>query len=430
MSARFPGYERSRHRWTHMIDGERIRRTCEQLGLSEEDWTAERSWQAWKTYRDAEIAKRTGPDRFTKSVKTNIEIPDDKLTEMIEKGNWAKQVLRAGGDYSREAIDEIIGIGPLEEERRIELMEEIGTKLGGMPVPKDLTLLAQSDEWLADKKTETRSTSWKNIVYLRSRWLELDFLKVSVKDYTAATVKAFKQWALASGLSDSQKNQHCMYFRAFVTYLYKNEILDSPPRNLDDCSIEVTKKKVDPIPLGKVREVLASTKNEFHRMYALLVLNTGAQNNDIGKLRHDQITGNILTMKRGKTGDNPNVPEVQYRLWPETLELLAKFKSNHPTLFLLSSAGTPLYDSRYEGEDAKKKDLVGQQWRRAGYAMTLEEFRKVPAQQLEDHKGHKEFVAFFLGHSANGVTKGHYAPESQRRFFKACDWLRTRILGK
>jgi len=44
--------------------------------------------------------------------------------------------------------------------------------------------------------------------------------------------------------------------------------------------------------------------------------------------------------------------------------------------------------------------------------------------------GQGQIVDYFLGHSAKSVAKAHYAPESKKRFFQACDWLREIVLHR
>ena len=277
---------------------------------------------------------------------------------------------------------------------------------------------------------------------MRRIWLQLLGENLDVRQIDAGVVRKFAAWIggdnrdgvdagrPASPRSDAQRFQHGLYLSAFITWLWQQEILEQLPRNLGDLKVTVKQKAVRIIPLSEVQVVLAAIKNDFHRLYALLVLNTGMQNNDIGNIRESQIVGNLFTMKRGKTSDSENVPTVTYRLWPETLSLLKKFKSRDPHRWLLSSAGTPLYAASYTEDDKPQtSDIVGQQWWRAGYALTLAQLRKVPAQQLADHAKYHEFTSLFLGHAVAGITKSHYAPESARRFLLACDWLRKRILG-
>lgn len=52
----YKGWEPDRCRWTRMYKGVRFRRTPEQLGLPEEDWTAERSYPAWRAWLRSAIA--------------------------------------------------------------------------------------------------------------------------------------------------------------------------------------------------------------------------------------------------------------------------------------------------------------------------------------------------------------------------------------
>ena len=110
-------------------------------------------------------------------------------------------------------------------------------------------------------------------------------------------------------------------------------------------------------------------------------------NTDIGHLRKGQVdrARGRLVRKRVKTEAHEGVPTVDYALWPETLALLGSCWSAHPELALASSGGTCLYSSRFEGEAARKKDLISLGWMRAGLSIPLKAFRSISATLLESH---------------------------------------------
>jgi hypothetical protein len=137
-----------------------------------------------------------------------------------------------------------------------------------------------------------------------------------------------------------------------------------------------------------------------------------------------------LVHKRIKTHDQINVPTVEYKLWPETLDLLGKFRSDHPDLFLVSKKGTPLVSTVYDTDgEAHLKDMVVQQWRRyaAGQPIKLKNFRSIGATLLEEHAVYGRYASHFLGHSPRTVAGKHYVAPSQKNFDEALDWLRGRI---
>lgn len=182
-------------------------------------------------------------------------------------------------------------------------------------------------------------------------------------------------------------------------------------------------------PLKQVRDTLAGLP-EIMRLYALLGLNCGMTNVDIGNLKHDMVKDGYLTRRRVKTGDRLNVPTVSYKLWPETLELLYKHKSNHPTLWLVSQDGTPLYSTRMEGGKVKAKDLVSLKWKRYGKCpIPIAKFRNIASTLLGSHELYRQDGELFLGQTPKTVKTIHYEAPSQEVFDKATAWLHDKLLG-
>jgi hypothetical protein len=119
---------------------------------------------------------------------------------------------------------------------------------------------------------------------------------------------------------------------------------------------------------------------------------------------------------------------VTYKLWPETIELLAKFNSGGEYWFT-SQDGTPLVAHRRVDGKEKLKDLIGKKWRKYGKAtILLKQYRSIAATMLENHKEYGRYVSHFLGHSPKSIKDKHYAAPSQKLFDKALDWLRKQML--
>jgi hypothetical protein len=136
-------------------------------------------------------------------------------------------------------------------------------------------------------------------------------------------------------------------------------------------------------------------------LYALLGLNCGFTNLDIDNISQGVVDWHRgrLVHKRVKAHEQSNVLTMDYKLWPETLDLLRQFRSSHPDLFLVSMKGTPLVSTVYDTEgEAHLKDMVVQQWRRyaAHLLIKLKNFRSIGATLLEEHPVYGRYASHFL----------------------------------
>ena len=171
------------------------------------------------------------------------------------------------------------------------------------------------------------------------------------------------------------------------------------------------------------------------RLWALLGLNCGMTNADLGQTTWGQIdqineTTWLLTRRRAKTGDNPNSPTVTYKLWPETIELLKRLPTRKGLLFLRPGGGT-YYQSKYtEKGKAITRDHFSEEWRSLDPkpSMTLKEFRSAGSTALKNKKEYREYVDYFLGHVPHKVSDVSYAAEADNPFFEALDFIRQVVL--
>src|SRR5262249_1575823 len=151
------------------------------------------------------------------------------------------------------------------------------------------------------------------------------------------SVKVFWSHLAATGLEQSSRKKLMGFFRRFVRYLWEHERI-TLPKNLDSelFKVKLTTRAVKTWPLATVRAVLGKLKPNL-KLYALLGLNCGFTNMDIANISRGAVDfqKGRLVHKRIKTHEQSNVPTVEYKLWPETLELLRKFRSSHPDLFLV-----------------------------------------------------------------------------------------------
>jgi hypothetical protein len=126
---------------------------------------------------------------------------------------------------------------------------------------------------------------------------------------------------------------------------------------------------------------------------------------------------------------------VTYRLWPETLALLKKHRSDGE-LVLTSDEGKPLVKEWLDGGRYRKYDVIRSAWERLAKRMGmkrsrlgLKHFRKTSASLLGEHPQFKYYTTHFLADSPKHMTEKHYVRPSETEFFEALEWLRGQILG-
>jgi hypothetical protein len=140
-------------------------------------------------------------------------------------------------------------------------------------------------------------------------------------------------------------------------------------------------------------------------------------------------TAGTITRKRSKTDDREDTPEVTWKLWPITFELLKKHRSKHPTLALTARSGKPLVEKRLK-PDGKltKTDKIMSNYRRLCAETGIDKppkcIRKTSANLLESHRDYARFAGYFLGPAEKGVKARHYTDMPHDLFFEALDWLR------
>jgi integrase len=234
----------------------------------------------------------------------------------------------------------------------------------------------------------------------------------------------------SAALSDVSRKKRWVIFRRFVRWLYIEARIEREPRNLASklLAFSASPKAIKVRPIDEIRKALKGLPEKL-RAWALLGLNCGMTNADIGALRKDMVADGYLTRRRVKTGDNENVPTVTYKLWNETALLMEKFRSEHASLWFVSEAGTPLVENHIVDGKVKEKDLIGLQWKRAEVSINLKEFRSISATLLESHDTYGRYVSYFLAHSPKSIKDKHYAAPSPEIFDTALTWLHDKVFG-
>ena len=244
----------------------------------------------------------------------------------------------------------------------------------------------------------------------------------------ADVIDTFYKWARDVDTKCGDKRRQLVRFGAFVDYLYKKDLI-ALPKNRDCLTMKNVRKKVKEVDCSGIKALLP-TLPDLHRLWALLALNCGMNNCDIGKLTKDMVKNGILTRKRVKTEDEENVPTVSYVLWKETMELLKKFMSNHPTLWLTRKDGSAWYESKYAGEKVVHNDYISAAWSQADYGVQLKALRACPVQWMQKQGVEESTQQLYLGQSHKmTVCENNYAGSPQAKMNKVVEQLHSVYLG-
>jgi integrase len=381
-----------------------------------------------KTVRDA--TRQAANDWWLKKF-LEIEGPPqrDEYTQFFEE---IKDGPRSEG---QALVDEIAAdIVPLSTYKRVTEALEAGLTKSAKITERSIKACGES--FLAVKRGGMKPRTYEEIaVYIQSLSKHPEFLEgqadVAIID-EALVEKMYLQLREAKSskgekLSDGRKKKHWGFFQRFAKYLWERRLIEMP-RNLNAYKFQVSPKKVKEYPIEKVREVLGSLKPRL-KLYALLGLNIGATNVDIANLNKVEVDlkNGRITRRRTKTKDKDNVPDVCYKLWPETLKLLKKHESTHETLFLTNMKNRPLLETRIEDGKARRYDMIVQQWKRAKPDIALKAFRSISATLLESHEIYGRVTSLFLGHSPRSISDRHYAAAPEALLHEGLAWLRTQL---
>lgn len=229
--------------------------------------------------------------------------------------------------------------------------------------------------------------------------------------------------------------------RQFITWAWENEYIDLP-RNIrsKDLEVAVTTRAVKAMDPADFRK-LYDKANPRTRLFLLLMANCGMTQKDIADLKHTEVVwdqGRIVR-KRSKTKKHLDVPTVNYKLWPETLELLKQFRSEHPELVLVNKTGQPLVRDFLKTTDARPEPyLVRVNSISYAYERLCDQLKikgKLPLKRIRKTGatviGRKFpwLVKLYLGHSVRSLDEKHYLAEDDARLDEALAWLRDQLLS-
>ena len=117
---------------------------------------------------------------------------------------------------------------------------------------------------------------------------------------------------------------------------------------------------------------------------------------------------------------------VCYKLWPQTFELLKKYRSGTERVLLTESGKAYVRKELVSGKLVKADNIASNYThlkKRLKFRKPLKLLRKTAATLLESHPNYGRFTSFFLGHAPQSVKDRHYAQPSHELFDEAITWL-------
>ncbi len=256
---------------------------------------------------------------------------------------------------------------------------------------------------------------------------EIDFI-------TARTLLDYHTYLLeevSRGMSRAYASGHVGTVRRFIRWCWTLDLLPLP-KNIDDKEITISVPN-PPIKVFTVDEFksLLSGASSSTRLYLLLMLNCGYQQQDIAELKRQEIDWERgrIARKRSKTGNHANVPIVEYRLWDETFALLKKHGRTDTELVLLNQKGGPLKAEMLVNGKIKKIDNIRSAYNRLVHKLKmnpmkpLKVIRKTGASKLAEHPEYGRFDRLYLGHAPTSIKDKHYVQTPQNLFDEAILWL-------
>lgn len=443
--------------WRKTYRGEEYRVTCEELNAPLP--TAEASYRLANAWWEGKLAELNKPDPATELLN-RYQTQDllDKVAQgraaeamllamKVDKQRQAEEVLRSM-QVSPETlrtmqVSNISATETMEKHFPMEKLIDVAEKADGKPVEKSKRLGHQVERFLTLEKARGKSQltffDLRNTIH---KAMECPAIKpeMDIGEIDAKTISTFYSWVrLDSGMAESSQHKCFSYFRRVIKFLWEEGLIELP-KNLHSrqFSFDRSARAIKVYSVSDVKDMLGWLPDKL-RLYALLSLNCAMLGVDMGTLEKREWQGDRIIRKRTKTRKHKSVPVVNYLLWTETQELLAKFTSDHPIYVLASKTGTPLWrDKRTEGrvKEAEyrgngKTDLIKSHWEKhkPKPPMPLKALRSHAADQLKEGGYSLQIQQVFLCHAPTTIAERHYVNYSQKTLDEAITWLRGQYFG-
>ena len=222
----------------------------------------------------------------------------------------------------------------------------------------------------------------------------------------------------AKAYSPATAHEIMMTAKQFIRRLAEMKLIHLPG-NIDSRRFRFNHSapaRIEVFTVEEVRELLGKAPERM-RLYLLLMVQCGMYQNDIAELRQDEVDWKAGTIKRARSKTRErNGPVVTYKLWPETFDLLRKYRSDGE-LVLTTEKGNPLVSYKLVDGKLKRYDAIQSAWTRMGKGrLGMKHLRKTGATLLGQHPHYKFFANHFLADSPKTMADKHYVVPSQAEF--------------
>ena len=277
--------------------------------------------------------------------------------------------------------------------------------------------------------------------------------RVGTSEHINAYFRSLEDLVIAKKIKPEYANNLFGTFRMLIGWLADTEILKEYPRCLQRRSktftFPVDRQKPKTVALEWVRKIL-DTASPRLKLCVLLTLNCGFGASEIGQLEKDEYDPKEgrIKHKRCKTKDSPNAPEVCYKLWTETKELLDQAiveRANYPQrsasakLLLVNTNGKPLWYEYVADGKPKKSDNISCDFRRlvtklresdpSVPSISYYQFRKTSASLIKNEQKYSMLNELWLAHSPRSVADRHYNAIGDTILDECIAWLHDKIFG-
>lgn len=466
-------WEPKPRRWRKMHKGKLYVVSCRELGVKETKEASYQAADAWWLKKMAEIDN------------AGYKFVHGTLKELRKRIEWAaaNDELEMAEEYRRklseaEAIDACKTKDILEKHEKLKALNALfpyapdlderlrHLKDMGIKIPEDLLsplldkMFGDRDLW-DDRFRRGRKVHIpedRTVVAQVERFLALERARVegeivSVGEYEIVTraLHDFRDWILpdasielidadrieswwshlvALDISVETKKKKMRHVKTFVIWLAEKSLI-AAPTNLHSRRHRFGggARIVRTLPHSEVKSLIESAPGQL-RLHLLLMANAGMTQIDISDLNPAEVDWERgrIRRKRSKTDDHPNVPVVEYLLWPETFELLKKYGHRSGDRALLTSSGLPWVRDVLKPDGKRSKvDNIKSNFahikRRKGLKFSMKILRKTSASLLESESEFARYATLFLGHSPRSIAERHYVAPSQENFDRAIKWL-------
>jgi len=448
------------YRWSKMYKKTRYRVSCDELRTPRtKDGSYLRANDWWLKKLAKLDVQRIDPERqeILDAFQTKLDYAANHAPELVEKLQHTKQ----------EALDKVPGEIVANDADVIRDNMEVA-RMAGVVIPEDLDpelaqhLFGDRRLWQERLSTHQATETNRTVGFQLERFLDeaklsqkpkthLEFASylrstldsdtwapiTSVDNVNEQTVSRHYHWLAGRNLAPVSHNKYLGFFRRYVRWLYASRLIANEPRNLFEHTHRKNKIHKPIRKFENIREEVDSLGAPF-RLWVLLGLNAGMTPADLGEITWDaDIDGYpqidteqwILTRRRVKTGDQPQVPTVRYKLWPETIKELQQMPSRKGLLFVTKN-GTPLYENKYlPNGKPTKKDLFSDYWQdiKDKPSFTLGKVRSISSTQLKKRPSYRGYVDYFLAHAPGKLSDQDYSAEDDAAFFEALDFIRQSL---